>query len=76
MNYSRVFVNMALHYSSYAMFTNACFDMVFPKHQYSLLMREYGFANRNKLLLSVILFSLFVLFFKQNRYRIFIYKIK
>lgn len=48
----------------------------FPQTPIFSFDAQYGFANRNKLLLSVILFSLFVLFFKQNRYRIFIYKIK
>lgn len=38
--------------------------MVFPKHQYSLFDAQYGFANHNKLLLTVILFSLFFFIFQ------------
>lgn len=76
MNYAGRLDSMVLRYPPYVMFTNACFAYGFPQAPIFSFDAQYGFANRNKLLLSVILFSLFFLFFKQNQYRIFIYKIK
>lgn len=67
MNYAGRLDSMVLRDPPYVMFINACFAYGFPQTPIFSFDAHYGFANHNKLLLSVILFFFYFFFILQTK---------